>query len=224
MPLSPSSRRHTSILTAVLHFLSLFSCAFSTLNSSVDLDETLVYLWPLPTDFTHGNETLVVDPSLTLEAGGSEILRAAFDRYKRIMFKHRSPRVSRIELRGGVLYDVSKLKVVVQDSSEELQLGVDESYSLYVGRSDGFSILGEATIEAKTVYGALRGLETFSQLCAFDYVTKSVQVYKAPWFIQDQPRFAYRGLLIDTSRHYLPVDVIKQVIESMSYVKLVSSM
>lgn len=42
----------------------------------------------------------------------------------------------------------------------------------------------------------MRMLQTFSQLCAFDYSTKSVQIYKAPWFIQDTPRFQYRGLLI----------------------------
>ncbi|BBH02131.1 beta-hexosaminidase 1 [Prunus dulcis] len=70
------------------------------------------------------------------------------------------------------------------------------------------------------VYGALRALETFSQLCTLYYGSKSVQVYRAPWYIRDSPRFAYRGLLLDTSRHYLPVDVIKQVIESMSYAKL----
>lgn len=97
--------------------------------------------------------------------------------------------------------------------------------------------------------------QTFSQLCSFDYASKTVQIYNAPWSIRDKPRFAYRGLLLgepqfcywkyyyhvvlfceyavvidiiiillcftDTSRHYLPVDVIKLIIESMSYAKLV---
>ncbi|KAF9687331.1 hypothetical protein SADUNF_Sadunf02G0082600 [Salix dunnii] len=61
--------------------------------------------------------------------------------------------------------------------------------------------------------------QTFSHLCAFDYETKTVQ-YKAPWYIVDKPRFAYCGLLLDTSRHYLSINVIKQIIESMSYAKL----
>ena len=39
-------------------------------------------------------------------------------------------------------------------------------------------------------------LQTFSQLCAFDYGTKTVQVYNAPWYIQDKPRFVYRGLML----------------------------
>jgi len=62
--------------------------------------------------------------------------------------------------------------------------------------------------------------KTFSQLCVLNYDTKNVEVRHAPWHIQDEPRFAFRGLLLDTSRHYLPVDVIKQVIDSMSFAKL----
>ncbi|KAL6546174.1 hypothetical protein OROGR_010048 [Orobanche gracilis] len=73
------------------------------------------------------------------------------------------------------------------------------------------------SMQSNSVYGALRGLE----LCTFDYGTKSVKLHKAPWYIQDKPRFTYCGLMLDTSRHYLPVEIIKQVIESMSYAKLV---
>lgn len=112
--------------------------------------------------------------------------------------------------------------MVVASDNESLQLGVDESYTLYVGGAvEGrLSIVGDARIEANTIYGALRGLESFSQLCIFNYDTKTVEVYKAPWYIQDEPRFPFRGLLLDTSRHYLPINVIKQVLESMSYAKL----
>ncbi|KAK8672236.1 hypothetical protein V6N13_110609 [Hibiscus sabdariffa] len=194
-------------------------------NSGVELDESLTYIWPLPSEFTSGNQTLTVDPALSLfvlgKGGYSNILKEGFERYKKIIFKHASGISLFQKLRGiRSVYDISELRIIVNSDSEELQLGVDESYALFVAKNDGKSIVGEATIEANTVYGALRGLETFSQMCAFDYETKSVQIYKAPWYIKDNPRFAFRGLMLDTSRHYFPIDVIKQIIESMSYAKL----
>ncbi|OMP02641.1 hypothetical protein COLO4_10922 [Corchorus olitorius] len=207
-------------------FILLFSVShLLVLNSGFELDDSLTYIWPLPSEFTSGNETLTVDPTLSLsvsgEGGDSKILKEGFERYKKIIFKHVYGVSVFDKLRGiRSAYDISELKIIVNSDSEELQLGVDESYTLFVAKNDGKSIVGEATIEANTVYGALRGLETFSQLCSFDYGTKSVQVYKAPWYINDMPRFAYRGLLLDTSRHFLPIDVIKQIIESMSYAKL----
>ncbi|GMJ09531.1 beta-hexosaminidase 1 [Hibiscus trionum] len=194
-------------------------------NSGFELDESLTYIWPLPSEFTSGNQTLTVDPTLSLsvlgKGGYSKILKEGFERYKKIIFKHASG-ISLFQKWRGIrsVYDVSELRIIVNSDSEELQLGVDESYALFLAKNDGKPIVGAATIEANTVYGALRGLETFSQMCAFDYETKSVQIYKAPWYIKDNPRFAFRGLLLDTSRHYLPIDVIKQIIESMSYAKL----
>ncbi|CAG2114673.1 unnamed protein product, partial [Medioppia subpectinata] len=38
--------------------------------------------------------------------------------------------------------------------------------------------------------------------------------------ITDSPRFKYRGLLLDTSRHYLPVERLEQSLDAMAYNKL----
>ncbi|GLT30302.1 hypothetical protein SLA2020_051070 [Shorea laevis] len=43
----------------------------------------------------------------------------------------------------------------------------------------------------------------------------------SPRTITGQPRFSYRGLLIDTCCHYLPLPIIKNVIDSMTYAKLI---
>ncbi|KAL4556854.1 hypothetical protein LXL04_035019 [Taraxacum kok-saghyz] len=212
-------------ILSILFYLTpiINSRTLRTVGSSSHLsdDSSITYLWPLPSEFTYGNETLVVDPSLSLSlfgnGGNSAIVREAFERYRTIIFKHVGS--SKFGMRD-LGYDITKLTVIVHSDNEELQLGVDESYTLLVAKNNGLSVIGEVTVEANTVYGALRGLETFSQLCGFDYGTKTVQIYKAPWFIKDKPRFAFRGLLLDTSRHYYPVDIIKQIIESMSYVKL----
>lgn len=38
--------------------------------------------------------------------------------------------------------------------------------------------------------------------------------------VQDKPVYAHRGLLIDTSRHYLRVNTIKKIIDGMGHSKL----
>ncbi|XP_052205168.1 beta-hexosaminidase 1 [Diospyros lotus] len=227
MAIGSTKPLYTLICTYTLLLISALADArILGLNSTSESDESQVFLWPLPSNFTFGNGTISIDPDLSLafyfngdNSTVSTIVEEAFRRYKAIIFKHSSS-FSKLRLTRDLPYDISELSIIVRSDKEELKLGTDESYSLTVAKGDDHSIVGGAKIEANSVFGALRGLETFSQLCAYDYVTKTVQVYKAPWYIHDTPRFAYRGLLLDTSRHYLPVNIIKQIIESMSYAKL----
>ncbi len=85
----------------------------------------------------------------------------------------------------------------------------DESYALSI---DGT----HATLQANTTVGALRGMETLSQL-----VTGDANGYYFPLVdIQDKPRFGWRGLMIDVGRHFEPVYVIKANIDGMAMVKM----
>ncbi|XP_057826008.2 beta-hexosaminidase 1 isoform X1 [Cryptomeria japonica] len=192
-------------------------------NSTGITNDQPTYLWPLPKKRSNGNVTVTVDPNLGLVIQGighnSSLVREAFARYKNIILTHHVKFGNR-NSEQNIEYSISKLIITVSTADETLQLGIDESYSLYVPVGDEHSIVQGAHLEAKTVYGALRGLETFSQLCSFNFMTKNVEISNAPWFIQDKPRFAFRGLLLDTSRHYQPVEIIKQIIDSMSYAKL----
>ncbi|KAI3937975.1 hypothetical protein MKX01_027902 [Papaver californicum] len=200
--------------------LGFNSSLFQGVNGNND-DDSIVYIWPLPSKYTYGNSTISINPDLYLEisgnGGNSIIVSEGFQRYREIIFKHHSRKKIFDRLQ---IHHVNKLKIIVNSDNETLNLNVGESYSLFITAENGNSVIQGASIEANTVFGALRGLETFSQLCSFNYGTKSVQVYKAPWYIQDEPKFVFRGLLLDTSRHFLPINVIKQVIESMSYAKL----
>jgi hexosaminidase len=71
-------------------------------------------------------------------------------------------------------------------------------------------------LRAPTVFGVLRGLETFSQLVE---QTSAGFVVRAAT-IEDRPRFPWRGLLIDVCRHWMPVEVIERNLDAMSAVKL----
>jgi hexosaminidase len=89
------------------------------------------------------------------------------------------------------------------------KLGEDESYQLTVTDSS-------AQLTAPTTLGALRGLETFLQL-----VTITPSGFAAPAVtVKDQPRFPWRGMLIDVSRHFIPIDVLKRNLDGMAAVKM----
>lgn len=91
----------------------------------------------------------------------------------------------------------------------ELKLNEDEAYRLEIKED-------RAVLSAGTDLGLIRGLETLLQLVAADaegYFLPAVQ-------IEDRPRFPWRGLMIDSARHFQPLDVIKRNLEGMAAVKL----
>ncbi len=108
--------------------------------------------------------------------------------------------------------DSSKATLVVHTdhAGKAIQeLGEDESYTLEVTASG-------AKLSAANPLGVLRGLQTFLQ-----QVDVSPDGFAAPALtIKDQPRFAWRGLLIDSSRHFTPLDVLKRNLDGMEAVKL----
>jgi hexosaminidase len=89
------------------------------------------------------------------------------------------------------------------------QAGEDESYHLVVSAS-------KVELTAATALGVLHGLQTFLQL-----VHTTPQGFAAPAVtIDDQPRFQWRGLMIDAGRHFMPVEVIERNLDGMEAVKL----
>jgi hexosaminidase len=103
-----------------------------------------------------------------------------------------------------------QLAVHVTGPGEAVQgVGEDESYALTVGAR-------QVQLEAPTVVGALRGLETFLQLVEGDASGWYVPLVT----IHDSPRFTWRGLLIDVSRHWEPPAVIERNLDAMAAVKL----
>ena len=89
------------------------------------------------------------------------------------------------------------------------QLGDDESYKLEITNN-------QAKINAATTVGAMRGLETFLQLLEGD----AGGFYFPTVSIDDKPRFPWRGLMIDSARHFMPLEVIRRNLDGMAAVKL----
>ncbi|ESP03745.1 hypothetical protein LOTGIDRAFT_136955, partial [Lottia gigantea] len=72
-------------------------------------------------------------------------------------------------------------------------------------------------IWANEVWGALRGLETFSQIV---WKGQDDRLYVKETVISDYPRFQHRGILVDTSRHFLFKEVIFDIIDAMEANKM----
>jgi hexosaminidase len=89
------------------------------------------------------------------------------------------------------------------------QLGEDESYHLEITPTG-------ALLTAPNPLGALHGLQTFLQLVHSTPEGFAV----AAMTIDDRPRFPWRGLMIDSGRHFMPLDVIRQNLDGMEAVKM----
>ena len=90
-----------------------------------------------------------------------------------------------------------------------------QSYSLLVP-SDG----SPATLNASTIYGAYWGLQTLSQAIRFNFDTEQYGIAAAPLTIADAPKFPWRGILIDSDRHWLSPLELRRIIDALGYSKL----
>ena len=184
--------------------------------------------WPRPKVFTNGTASLgIANKNLAATtASKSAILKGAIDRLLDALGAAgdaptipTSPLPALSKLRS---VQNATLEVVVASGSEELSAETDESYTLAV------SVDGVAKLSAPTVFGALHGLQSLEQLFELGLEFPPVppatptayQLRGLPWEIQDAPRFSHRAMLLDTSRHWLPLDAIKQHIDAMATNKL----
>jgi hexosaminidase len=165
-------------------------------------------LMPLPAGARSGTGSLGVDSSFSVAFTGhtEPRLERAGERFLRQLARQTGlPLVLK-------LAKTAKATLVIQadHASKEIQeVGEDESYVLEVTATG-------AKLTAPTPLGAMHGLQTFLQL-----VDVSPGGFAAPAVtIHDQPRFPWRGLMIDSARHFIPFDVIRRNIDGMEAVKM----
>ena len=181
----------------------LLSCMPARAQSSTDLN-----VMPLPERVQMGTGSLKIDGSFTV----------AFAGYQEPRLERAGQRfLATLNHQTGIVFghtpaDVSKATLVVttdHESKPVQDVGEDESYTLEVTPTG-------ARLHAANPLGTLRGLQTFLQL-----VSVTPDGFAAPAVsIQDQPRFQWRGLMIDVSRHFIPLDVLKRNLDGMEAVKL----
>ena len=119
---------------------------------------------------------------------------------------YRAARISRIDIRI--------LSTDPSDLAKPFAGDIDESYSLELSEQ------GEVTITANTSIGIARGLTTFTQLYLIHSNGKDAYTPLAPVKIFDAPKFQHRGINLDVSRNFFPVEDIKRQIDAMAFNKM----
>jgi hexosaminidase len=196
---------------AVGFFLAaIMLTAFGAAPGQADAGRGVLGLMPVPENIAVQPGLFRVDEDLTIAGQGPRSPRA-FGSAARFM--------SRLAGRTGLFLKQDFLEAQsVTDGTGvvyrylavgKLRPNEDESYRLTV-KPEG------VVLAAETDIGIIRGLETLLQLLSAD----EIGYYFPCVEIQDRPRFTWRGLLIDSGRHFEPVDVIKRNLDAMAAVKM----
>ncbi|KAG2224208.1 hypothetical protein INT45_001326 [Circinella minor] len=193
-----------------------------TFISSLFLAATTVqaktWLLPIPQSVEWTGHAAPLSHRFTIRGGdNNKHVRKAAKRYTDLIFKERWVKVQ-VDYEKETLESskdaLTSLDIIVDDNKALLDYGIDESYSLEIPQQGG-----KATLSAPTWVGALRGLETFSQLVEADHGNKKKLIAHTV-SITDAPSYPHRGVSFDTSRNYFPVEDILRTLDAMSYNKM----
>jgi hexosaminidase len=170
--------------------------------------QSMLNLMPMPANVQQSAGSLRVDSNFTVALTGQvePRLERAAER-----FLHQLARQTALPLKPQPKKAAQATLIVHTDhASKEIQeVGEDESYTLEVSSSG-------AKLTAATPLSTMHGLQTFLQL-----VDVSADGFAAPAVtIQDKPRFPWRGLMIDSARHFIPLDVVRRNLDGMDAVKM----
>ena len=199
-------RRNTILLSLLLALAALSAAA--PMRGDEGGSVASLNLMPLPRSVKMGSGRLTLDSRFKAGFEGAHDTRldAALDRMLDRLDRQCGGIRRSQSTAGGPLV----LTVKVAGAGGTVQsVDEDESYQLNVTPS-------QATLTAATDAGAMHGMETLLQLATLDGDSCSLPVI----VIDDAPRFRWRGFMIDVSRHFEPVEVIKRTIDGMAMAKL----
>ncbi|KAL5574530.1 hypothetical protein UlMin_016229 [Ulmus minor] len=193
---------------ANFNLIILVISLFTTFVRSKPIDvwpKPRTFLWPKP-------QARLLDPNFSIKSPNHQYLTPAANRYRNLIVnEHYKPlfNLSSVSVTASAP-PLQALLIEIFDLNSPLKQGVNESYNLIIP-----AVGGSASLTAQTVWAAMRGLETFSQL-----VWGKPSIVAVGLTISDSPIFGHRGIMLDTSRNYYKVEDILRTIEAMSANKL----
>jgi len=185
---------------------TLFALVFGS-AATLTAQPTELNLMPMPAHVQRGAGQFVLDGNFDVQLAGYTEPRLvnARDRF-----------LDRLTAETGMPLNRAKAApkfefVITTDGPSQAvqQVGEDESYNLIVTPSG-------IQLHARNPLGVLRGMQTVLQL-----VIVTPQGFALPDVtVDDAPRFPWRGLMIDSARHFMPLPVLERNLDGMEAVKL----
>ena len=150
------------------------------------------------------------------------------DKHTRIIYEDPDPALRfmaedlarQIEKRASFVPEVVALslaKSIGNDITLTLNLN-DSAYGKegYKIQHNGMKFL---SIQANNVKGVFYGIQSLLQIFPQPGTEKEEKIILPAIYIEDKPRFVYRGMHLDVSRHFFPVSFVKQYIDLMAMYK-----
>ena len=163
-----------------------------------------INLMPFPQNVTKNEGQLMVSGNWNMYYKGeySPMIQEAMGRFVTRFKNASSKKLQIIDKAENIKIQINK--ITIND------LGIDnkEGYKLNI---DSIIIINAATDE-----GILYALESLNQLLSV--YKEGVGFPKVS--IQDYPTYAWRGMMVDVARHFIPMDMMKRNVDAMAAVKL----
>ncbi|XP_076280865.1 beta-hexosaminidase 1 [Lasioglossum baleicum] len=176
-------------------------------------------LWPKPTGHLSLSKAMVqLDPKLISIADLESGTRVKRLLEKNVLLLRKNAGKSRgksVDAGGYSL--LLRFNGLNETEDIKLTLNTDESYTLAVSEVDKTVI--NATITAKSYFGARHAIETLGQLIIYDNLRNQIQI-PSEVSISDGPVYPYRGVLLDTSRNFFDKSAILRTIDGLAMSKL----
>lgn len=191
-----------------MKYILVLLLAGLTSNAQIQKEQLNLMPWPQSIVLNDGSFALTKNFKVNITGNPDPRIFGGVTRFLR-----------RLDGRTGIFFEqgfITKLNEVPDaglqincTKSGKIGLYEDESYHLDIKQK-------QITINATSDLGALHGLETLLQMLQ----NNSTSFYFPNSQISDFPRFTWRGLMIDASRHFQPVDVIKRNIDGLAAMKM----
>ncbi|CAF1446581.1 unnamed protein product, partial [Rotaria sordida] len=174
---------------------------------------TNINVIPFPQFIDKKNSVLIISNGFRIisKQNSTKDLRLALRRYSKYISLLAGISV---EINQTFLSSENKLIIdcplITSPNNTYPKLGEDESYTLNITKTGSY-------LYSLSLTGIIRGLSTFVQLIQRN--ASSDTFYIPLVNIIDRPRFIWRGLLLDVSRHWMPVSVIRRTLNTMELSK-----